>query len=105
MGAIRWRGEGSEMRSLLAVAAILAMTIDLSDQALTVPRMRKRELPSLWQENLDLEAQPDSFDMLEGVFDKEPYDYKWDRYEDSLTDKLNDFTYQKRTKEWYTRLG
>merc|ERR1712080_210602 len=104
MGTIIQRGDGSEMRSLLALAIILAIGIDLSNQALTVPRMRKRDLQSMWDEDVQ---QPDSLEeMLQEVMAKNDneYDYQWDRYQESLSDKMKP-TYQKRTKEWYTRLG
>ena len=95
------RGDGSAMRSLLALAIILAFSIDLSTSALTVPRMRKRELPPMWQ---DVQPQPEyvtliimsrcSFlnnifflssleAMLDDVMeDTDGYDYKWDRYQE-----------------------
>ena len=46
------------MRSLLALAIILVFGIDLSAQALTVPRMRKRELPAMWQDDVQPEYVP-----------------------------------------------
>ena len=119
--AISWRGDGSAMRSLLFLTILYVLSIEYSAEALTVPRMRKREIsPTYWSSNEDQPAYElshtfpnlwfskiffcffsfyNSLEDLKSLENDDEYDYKWDRYDGSW-DNVVEYPsprYQKRS--------